>query len=67
MSMSSGKTSMEPKVDPLELLKSWERGDAAPLSEQDANPALSQAQMSKLWSLLTSPATPGHIRCPMPR
>lgn len=68
MSTSSEKPDSAPKVDPISILKCWERGDlSARVSPTDNDTSLSQHQMRRLWALLQSPSTPGVISFPLPR
>lgn len=68
MSMSSETADSAQKVDPLDVLKAWERGDLNCHLPADREPdALDHQQRQRLWKLLNSPANPGTIDFPLPR
>lgn len=68
MSTSSETADLAPKVDPLDVLKAWERGDLDCRVVTEKEPeALNLSQRKRLWALLNSTANPGTIASQLPR
>ena len=68
MSTSSETADSAQKVDPLEVLKAWERGELDSHFPLGTEPdCLDHQQRQRLWKLLSSPANPGTIDFHLPR
>ena len=68
MSTSSETADLAPKVDPLDVLKAWERGELTCRMDIEREPdALDHKQRKRLWALLNSKSNPGTISSPLPR
>lgn len=68
MSTSSETADSAQKVDPLEVLKAWERGEINRHLPSGIEPdCLDHQQRQRLWKLLSSPANQGTIDFQLPR